>query len=253
MKNALAPSVMAIEMADKRQILKNVEVMNQANIGSDHRMVRWRVQVAVDVSNKRKRCCAWTPHLTRCSHLSRPFWSLNLQTARESFPLDLPLFHGFLVCRPWKDRSLEVMRGRHILLASIVLTFSGRCDMVFDGNKVGDIGHYCGNSYKCFSVKDFASCKCCSLQERINTISCYSSILFGWWFICIRKQRKDNGQENRVNEPNYISGTKITEVLQLISSNCDIQPLQAYSLVRYHLNDHPLQPYCTTWVSFVSA
>ena len=31
---------MVIAMADKCQILKNVEVMNQVNIGSDHRMVR---------------------------------------------------------------------------------------------------------------------------------------------------------------------------------------------------------------------
>ena len=48
---------------------------------------------------------------TEFSRLFRPFWSLNLlQTARESFPLDLPLFHGFVVRLFWKDRSLKVMR-----------------------------------------------------------------------------------------------------------------------------------------------
>ena len=147
------------------------------------------------------------------------------------------------------------MRVGHILLASIVLTFSGRCDEVFDGNNAGDIRHYCGNCYKCFSVEDFASCKCCSLREKIYTISLCSSILDGWRFICIRKQRttaKDNGQLGRITEPNYLSGTKITEVLHLISSNRDIQPLQAYALVRYNLNDYSLLPYCTTCVAVLS-
>ena len=89
----------------------------------------------------------------------------------------------------------------------------------------------------------------------IFSLSLYSSILNGWRFICIQNQRttaKDNGQINRITEPDYLSGTKITEVLHLISSNRDIQPLQAYTLVRYNLNDHLLQPYCTTWVTVFS-
>ena len=32
-------------MADKHQIVKNVEVMNELNIGSDHKMVRCRVKI----------------------------------------------------------------------------------------------------------------------------------------------------------------------------------------------------------------
>ena len=79
------------------------------------------------------------------------------------------------------------MRVGHILLASIVVTISGRCDEVFDGNNAGDIGQYCGNFYVCFPVEDSAFCKCRSLREKINTISLYSSILDGWRFICIWK------------------------------------------------------------------
>ena len=64
----------------------------------------------------------------------------------------------------------SVMRVGHTLLASIVLTFSGRCDEVFDGNNAGDIRHYCENCYKCFSVEDFASCKCCRYIRSLSTL-----------------------------------------------------------------------------------
>ena len=64
----------------------------------------------------------------------------------------------------------SVVRVGHTLLASIVLTFSGRCDEVFDGNNAGDIRHYCGNCYKCFSVEDFASCKCCRYIRSLSTL-----------------------------------------------------------------------------------
>lgn len=102
----------------------------------------------------------------------------------------------------------------------------------------------------------FLSWGFCVLQMLyIYTISLYPSILDGWRFICIRKQRttaNENGQVGRITEPNYLSGTKITEVLHLISSNPDIQPLQAYALVRYNLNDYSLLPYCTTWAAVLS-
>ena len=38
----------------------------------------------------------------------------------------------------------------------------------------------------------------------------------------------------------------------MISSSRDIQPLHAYFSVRYKLNDHPLQPHCTTWATATS-
>lgn len=136
--------------------------------------------------------------------------------------------HGFALISwscsssPLKGQVTRSHESRTYVTWFYCSDFFWTLDEVFDGNNAGDIGHYCGNCYKCFSGEDFASGKCCSLLETINTISLYSSILVGWRFICVRKQRttaKDNGHVNRITEPNYLSGTKITAVLRMTSSN----------------------------------
>ena len=64
-------------MADKHQIVKNVEVMNELNIGSDHRMVRCRVKI--DTKRERRHLFHHTPEPLRESPFYVEEFRIKLQ------------------------------------------------------------------------------------------------------------------------------------------------------------------------------
>ena len=64
-------------MADKHQIVKNVEVMNELNIGSDHRMVRCRVKI--DTKRERRHFFHHTPEPLRESPFYVEEFRIKLQ------------------------------------------------------------------------------------------------------------------------------------------------------------------------------
>ena len=64
-------------MADKHQIVKNVEVMNELNIGSDHRMVRCRVKI--DTKRERRHLFHHTPEPLRESPFYVEEFTIKLQ------------------------------------------------------------------------------------------------------------------------------------------------------------------------------
>ena len=80
----------------------------------------------------------------------------------------------------------SVMRVGHTLLASIVLTFSGRCDEVFDGNNAGDIRHYCGIATSVSQLR---------ILRLANAVDIYDLSLpfhFRWLAIHLHTETKDD-------------------------------------------------------------
>ena len=64
-------------MADKHQIVKNVEVMNEVNVGSDHRKVRCRVKI--DTKRERRHLFHHTPEHLRVSPFYVEEFTIKLQ------------------------------------------------------------------------------------------------------------------------------------------------------------------------------
>ena len=64
-------------MADKHQIVKNVAVMNELNIGSDHRKVRCRVKI--DTKRERRHLFHHTPEHLRVSPFYVEEFTIKLQ------------------------------------------------------------------------------------------------------------------------------------------------------------------------------
>ena len=64
-------------MADKHQIVKNVEVMNEVNVGSDHRKVRCRVKI--DTRRERRHLFHHTPEHLRVPPFYVEEFTIKLQ------------------------------------------------------------------------------------------------------------------------------------------------------------------------------
>ena len=64
-------------MADKHQIVKNVEVMNEVNVGSDHRKVRCRVKI--DTRRERRHLFHHTPQHLRVPPFYVEEFTIKLQ------------------------------------------------------------------------------------------------------------------------------------------------------------------------------
>ena len=64
-------------MADKHQIVKNVEVMNEVSVGSDHRKVRCRVKI--DTKRERRHLFHHTPEHLRVSPFYVEEFTIKLQ------------------------------------------------------------------------------------------------------------------------------------------------------------------------------
>ena len=64
-------------MTDKHQIVKNVEVMNEVNVGSDHRKVRCRVKV--DTKRERRHLFHHTPEHLRVPPFYVEEFTIKLQ------------------------------------------------------------------------------------------------------------------------------------------------------------------------------